>query len=223
MQRRQFTAVALLPGWAGAGDAWALTESDAAAGIRDALRRAAGSAVASLGRNDGFLGNAQVRIGLPPALERAGEVLRNLGQGKRVDELVTGMNRAAEQAVPRARPLLEDAVRRMSVEDAIGLVRGGDTAASDFFARKTRVPLSQAFLPVVQPVTERLALARRHDELVERAARLGLAQGQPRKVHEHVTDKALDGVFLLLAQAERELRADPLAAGSALLKRVFGR
>jgi hypothetical protein len=170
MQRRQFTAVALLPGWAGAGDAWALTESDAAAGIRDALRRAAGSAVASLGRNDGFLGNAQVRIGLPPALERA-----------------------------------------------------GDTAACDFFARKTRVPLSQAFLPVVQPVTERLALAWRHDELVERAARLGLAQGQPRKVHEHVTDKALDGVFLLLAQAERELRADPLAAGSALLKRVFGR
>jgi hypothetical protein len=200
-----------------------LTESDAAAGIRDALRRAAGSAVASLGRNDGFLGNAQVRIGLPPALERAGEVLRKLGQGKRVDELVTGMNRAAEQAVPLARPLLENAVRRMSVEDAIGLVRGGDTAASDFFAAKTRAPLSQAFLPVVQPVTERLALARRHDELVDRAARLGLVQGPPRKVHEHVTDKALDGVFLLLAQEERKLRADPLAAGSALLRRVFGR
>jgi hypothetical protein len=223
MQRRQFTAAALLPWWAGAGDAWALTESDAAAGIRDALRRAAGSAVASLGRSDGFLGNAQVRIGLPPALERAGEVLRKLGQGKRVDELVTGMNRAAEQAVPLARPLLEDAVRRMSVEDAIGLVRGGDTAASDFFAAKTRAPLSHAFLPVVQPVTERLALARRHDELVDRAARLGLVQGQPRKVHEHVTDKALDGVYLLLAQEERKLRADPLAAGSALLRRVFGR
>jgi hypothetical protein len=119
--------------------------------------------------------------------------------------------------------LLENAVRRMSVEDAIGLVRGGDTAASDFFAAKTRAPLSQAFLPVVQPVTERLALARRHDELVDRAARLGLVQGPPRKVHEHVTDKALDGVFLLLAQEERKLRADPLAAGSALLRRVFGR
>lgn len=223
MQRRQFTAVALLPWWAGPGDAQALAESDAAAGIRDALRRAAGAAVTSLGRNDGFLGNAQVRIGLPPALERAGEVLRKLGQGKRVDELVTGMNRAAEQAVPLARPLLEDAVRRMSVEDAIGLVRGGDTAASDFFAAKTRAPLAKAFAPVVQPVTERLALARRHDELVDRAARLGLVQGPARKVHEHVTDKALDGVFLLLAQEERKLRADPLAAGSALLRRVFGR
>jgi hypothetical protein len=78
-------------------------------------------------------------------------------------------------------------------------------------------------LPIVQPVTERLALARRHDELVDRAARLGVVQGQPRKVHEHVTDKALDGVFLLLAQEERKLRADPLAAGSALLRRVFGR
>lgn len=223
MQRRQFTAAGLLPGWLLAGDAPALAESDAAAGIRDALRRAAGVAVASLGRSDGFLGNVQVRIGLPPALERAGEVLRKLGQGKRVDELVTGMNRAAEQAVPLARPLLEDAVRRMSVEDAIGLVRGGDTAVSDFFAAKTRVPLAQAFSPAVQPVTERLSLARRHDEFVDRAARLGLVQGTPRKVHEHVTDKALDGVFLLLAQEERKLRADPLAAGSALLRRVFGR
>jgi hypothetical protein len=104
----------------------------------------------------------------------------------------------------------------MSVEDAIGLVRGGVTAASDFFAAKTRSP-------VVQPVTDLLSLARRHDELVEAAARLGLVQGQPRKVHEHLTDRALDGVFLLLAHEERKLRADPLAACSALLNRVFGR
>jgi hypothetical protein len=111
----------------------------------------------------------------------------------------------------------------MSVEDAIGLVRGGVTAASDFFAAKTRPPLTQAFSPVVQPVTDLLSLARRHDELVEAAARLGLVQGQPRKVHEHLTDRALDGVFLLLAHEERKLRADPLAACSALLNRVFGR
>lgn len=232
MQRRQFTAGALatgvvpllagpmaLPGAAAAG----LTETDAAAGIRAALLRAASATVSTLGRVDGFFGNERLRIGLPPALAQASDVLRRLGQGRRLDELVAGMNRAAEQAVPLARPLLEDAVRRMSVEDAVSLVRGSDTAATEFFAARTRQPLSRAFLPVVQPVTERLALARRHDELVERAARLGLAGGPPRRVHEHVTEGALDGVFKLLAEQERQLRADPAAAGSALLRRVFGR
>ena len=239
MERRQFTAgvwvAAARAGLAPAG-AWpiagllaapgvaqALSEGDAAAGVRDALRRAAGAAVAALGRMDGFLGDPRVRIGLPPALEQAGDLLRKLGQGRRVDELVTGMNRAAEQAVPLARPLLEDAVRRMSVEDALGLVRGGETAVTDFFAAKTRQPLAQAFAPVVLPVTERLSLARRHDELADRAAKLGLVKGEPRKVHEHVTERALEGLFLMLGEHERRLRADPAAAGSALLKRVFGR
>lgn len=239
MERRQFTAgvwaAAARAGLAPAG-AWpivgllavpgvakALSEGDAAAGVRDALRRAAGAAVGALGRMDGFLGDPRVRIGLPPALEQAGDVLRKLGQGRRVDELVTGMNRAAEQAVPLARPLLEDAVRRMSVEDALGLVRGGETAVTDFFAAKTRQPLAQAFAPVVLPVTEKLSLARRHDELAERASKLGLVKGEPRKVHEHVTERALEGLFLMLGEHERRLRADPAAAGSALLKRVFGR
>ncbi len=227
MQRRQFTAGAIVPvlGGIAAAPAMALGlgEAEAASGVRAALQRATAAAVASLGRTDGFLGNERVRIGLPPALERAGELLRKLGQGRRIDELVTGMNRAAEQAVPLARPLFENALRRMSVEDAIGLVRGGDTAATDFFAGKTREPLVVAFAPAVKQVTERLALARRHDELVERAARAGLVKGEPRKVHEHVTERALDGMFLVLADEERRLRADPVAAGSALLKRVFGR
>ncbi len=227
MRRRQFTAGVLVPSIGGPlllpGTARALSEGDAVAGVRAALQKAAVAAVGQLGRADGFLGNDRVRIGLPPALGRAGAVLRTLGQGKRVDELVTGMNRAAEQAVPLARPLLENAVRRMSVEDAIGLVRGGDTAVTDFFSAKARQPLAEAFAPVVRPVTERLALARRHDELVGRAARLGLVKGEPRKVHEHVTDKAMDGLFLMLGEQERRLRADPMAAGSALLRKVFGR
>jgi hypothetical protein len=237
MERRQFTAgvfaglaaKAIVPGLTGAlavaaaPAAPGLNEADAAAGVRAALQRAAAAAVATLGRTDGFLANERVRIGLPPALAQAGEVLRRLGQGQRLDELVVGMNRAAEQAVPLARPLLEQALRSMSVEDAIGLVRGGETAATDFFVAKTRQPLSAAFAPVVQTVTERLALARRHDDLVNRASRLGLTQGPPRRVHEHVTEGALDGLFQGLAEQERRLRADPAAAGSALLRRVFGR
>lgn len=231
MNRRQFTGaplgLVLAPAlWVLVAErALALGESDAASGVRAALERAAGQAVGLLGRSDGFLGDERVRIALPPALERAGKTLRRLGQGRRVDELVTGMNRAAEQAVPLARPLLASAVRSMSVEDAIGLVRGGsDTAISDFFARKTREPLTTAFTPEVQQVTERLALAKRHDDLVDRAARLGLVKPEEtRRVHEHVTDKALDGLFFMVAEEERKLRADPVGAGSALLRRVFGR
>jgi hypothetical protein len=221
MHRRQFTAGLLAPTLVGPaaplGATTPLSEVDAAAGVRGALQRAAA------GRQDGFLGNPRVKIGLPPALEQAGEVLRKLGQGKKVDELVAGMNRAAEQAVPLAKPLVEDAIRRMSVKDAVALVRGSDTAVSDYFAAQTRDPLAAAFAPVVKPVTERLTLARRHDELTERAARLGLVKGEPRKVHEHVTDRALAGLFTMLAEEERKLRADPVAAGSALLRRVFGR
>ncbi len=227
MQRRQFTVATLAPIglMLGAPAVWALTETEASTGVRAVLERAAGVAVSQLGRSDGFLGDARVRIGLPPALERAGDVMRRLGQGRRVDELVTGMNRAAEQAVPLARPMLLNAVRSMSVEDALQLVRGGnDTAISDFFSRKTREPLTTAFSPEVLKVTERLSLARRHDELVDRAAKTGLVRpGETKRVHEYVTDKSLDGLFMVLADEERKLRADPVAAGSAVLKRLFGR
>jgi hypothetical protein len=144
MNRRQFTRGSL------AAAAWglppatvmALGMDEAAAGVRAALERGAASAVSLLGRSDGFLGNPKVRIPLPGMLEDAAKLLSRLGQKQRVEELVTAMNRAAEQAVPEARTLLMDAVRALSVEDAIDVVRGGSTSVTDFFARKTRAPLT---------------------------------------------------------------------------------
>ncbi|HUG23035.1 DUF4197 domain-containing protein, partial [Piscinibacter sp.] len=119
----------------------ALTETDAARGIRSALERGAEQAVRLLGRRDGFLGNPQVRIPLPGVLNDAAGWLRATGQGQRVDELVTAMNRAAEAAVPQARRLLVHAVKSMSVDDARRILTGGDDAATRFFAAKTRAPL----------------------------------------------------------------------------------
>lgn len=221
MGRRQFT-VALwtlfLPGVARPIP----LEAEAAAGVRAALLRGADAAVGLLGRMDGFWGNPQVRIGLPKGLTDAARLLKATGQGRQVDELVLAMNRAAEAAVPQARPLLLHAVKTISVEDAASLVKGGDTALTQFFAAKTRQPLHDAFLPIVTQSTEKLSLASRYNALAGRAAAMGLLKGDDTSVQRHVTARALDGLFLMIGAEERKLRADPLRAGSALLGRVFG-
>lgn len=201
----------------------ALSERDAARGVRAALERGALAAVGLLGRQDGFLGNPKVRIPLPGVLEDAARLLRGAGQGKRVDELVTAMNRAAEAAVPEARALFVDTVREMSVEDALGIVRGGDTSVTDFFARKTRAPLGAKFLPIVTRATEKVQLAERYNAVAAKAAGLGLLKGGQVTIQQHVTGKALDGLYLMVGEEERKIRADPVKTGSAILRQVFGR
>ena len=204
--------------------AWAApTSTEAASGIRAALERGAASAVELLGRPDGFLGNPQVRIPLPPALEQAASVLKLMGQQRRVDELITAMNRAAEAAVPEAKALLVDAVRSMSVQDALDVVRGGDTAVTEFFAGRTRQPLTQRFLPIVTRATEKVALAQSYNELVGRAGTLGLVRAEDANLERHVTAKAVDGLFFMIGEEERRIRRDPVGTGSAILHKVFGR
>lgn len=204
--------------------AWAApTSAEATSGIRTALERGAASAVELLGRPDGFLGNPQVRIPLPPALEQAASVLKLMGQQRRVDELVTAMNRAAEAAVPEAKALLVDAVRSMSVQDALDVVRGGDTAVTEFFAGRTRQPLTQRFLPIVTRATEKVALAQSYNELAGRAGALGLVRAEDANLERHVTAKAVDGLFFMIGEEERRIRRDPVGTGSAILQKVFGR
>ena len=164
MQRRSFVVCLGTAGSSGfpvASPAWAagITESDAAMGVRAALERGAVVAVDLLGRSGGFLDNPKVRIALPGYLNEAAKLLRFTGQQKRVDELVTAMNRAAEAAVPQAKTLLINAVKAMSIEDAKQIVAGPDTSVTQFFAQKTRAPLSVKFLPIVTHATERVSLA----------------------------------------------------------------
>ena len=223
MDRRQFawTLAAATSVWPLAGRAAALTETDAAAGVRAALERGAVAAVGLLGRTDGFLGNPKVRIPLPGALEDAAGLLRATGQGKRVDELVTAMNRAAEAAVPEARTLLVSAAKSISVEDALDIVRGGDTSVTDFFARKTREPLGVKFLPIVNKATEKVKLADRYNAVAGKASRFGLIRQQDANVQQYVTAKALDGLYLMIGEEEKKIRADPVGTGSAILRKVF--
>ncbi|MDE2275312.1 MAG: DUF4197 domain-containing protein [Burkholderiales bacterium] len=224
MRRRHVTA-ALAAAWLAGGGAparAALTESDAASGIRAALQRAAVAAIATLGRTDGFLGNPQVRIELPRPLHDAARLLTVLGQGRQVDELVTAMNRAAEQAVPAARDLFVSTVKAISVEDALRLVRGSTTAVTEFFAAKTRAPLDRRFLPIVTQATDRAQLAQRYNAVAARAGALGLLKGDERSVQTYVTARALDGLYFMMGVEEKRIRADPVGTGSSLLRRVFG-
>lgn len=199
-----------------------LSEGDANAGIRAALERGADSAVALLGRTDGFLGNPLVRIELPGSLREAARLLRATGQGARLDELVTAMNRAAEAAVPAARPLLVNAVKRMSVEDGLQILRGGDDAVTQFFAGKTREPLHAEFLPIVTRATEKVALADKYNAVARKASGFGLVKGDEANLQQYVTGKALDGLYRLIGEEEKKIRRDPVGTGSALLKKVFG-
>jgi hypothetical protein len=224
MQRREFMSG--VGGWVlvlGVNRAAeAVTETDAAAGVRAALERGATAAVSLLGRTDGFLGNPKVRIPLPGVLNDASRLLKATGQQKRMDELVTAMNRAAESAVSEARPLLINAVKSMSVDDARSIVSGGADSVTQFFIGKTRVPLSERFLPIVTKATERLSLAQKYNALAGRVSGMGLMKPQDANVQQYVTGKALDGLYLMIGEEERKIRENPVATGSAILKRVFG-
>ena len=222
MRRRHFAlacapALLLRPAWS-----LGLTESDANAGIRVALERGATAAVALLGRPDGFLGNPLVKIELPGSLKDAARLLKATGQGRKLDELVTAMNRAAEAAVPAAKPLLVKAVKDMSVEDGVKILKGGDDSVTQFFAGKTREPLSRQFLPIVTQATEKVDLASKYNAVAGQASGLGLVAKEDANIQQYVTRKALDGLYLMIGEEEKKIRRDPVGTGSEILKKVFG-
>ena len=224
MRRREFTTGVLAGGWLWMDPVRAagFNESEAVQGVRSALERGANAAVDLLGRNDGFLGNPKVRIPLPGYLNDAAKLLKATGGQKKVDELVTAMNRAAEAAVPQARTLLVNAAKSMSVEDALKFVRGADTSVTEFFARKTRTPLGEQFLPIVTKATEKVALADKYNAVAGKAAKMGLLKGDDANLQRYVTGKALDGLYLVIGEQERNIRSDPIGTGSAILRKVFG-
>lgn len=199
-----------------------LTNAEASQGLKTALEQGALAAVGLLGKTDGFLANPKVRIPLPGFLEDAAKFLKALGQGKRVDELVISMNRAAEAAVPMAKDLLVSAVKTMSVTDAKNILTGGDTAVTAFFAEKTRTPLAGKFLPVVTKATEKVGLAEKYNQIAAKASTMGLVSKEDASIQHYVTRKSLDGLYLMIGEEEKKIRQDPVGTGSAVLKKVFG-
>lgn len=231
MHRRKFSSLALTALGGGLvlpfAPAQAVTLADLSQGeavkaLKLALERGARSAIGQLGQVNGFLGNDKVRIPLPKQLQDAESTLRRFGQGGRLDELVTTMNRAAEEAVPMAQHLMLAAVRNMTVADGKKILDGGDTSVTGFFAEKTRVPLGQKFLPVVTRSTDRVGLAGQYNQIAGKAADFGLLRREDASIERYVTGKALDGLYLMIGEEERKIRRDPVGTGSALLSKVFG-
>lgn len=231
MHRRQFNSVTMLLLGASCGllasSAYGLsledlTKADASKGVKAALEKGALSAVSVLGKTDGFLGNEQVRIPLPGYLQDVAQVLRTFGQGAKLDELLTAMNRAAEMAVPMSKDLLVKAVQTMSVDDAKGILNGGNTAVTQFFANKTRTALGTQFLPVVTRATSKVGLAEKYNEVAGKASELGLVKKEDANIQQYVTGKTLDGLFFMISEEEKKIRQNPAGYGSAILRKVFG-
>jgi hypothetical protein len=199
-----------------------LSARDATAALKAALDSGVVTAVANLGRTDGFWANPTVKIPLPEHLQRARTALRFMGKGDEVDALELAINRAAEQAVPQAKALLVSAVKSMSVDDAKQILGGGDDSATQFFKEKTATQLADRFLPIVRKVTDRSGLAQQYNALAGQGAAFGLIRPEQATIERYVTQKALDGLYTMIAEEERRIRANPVAAGSDIIRRVFG-
>ncbi|MEY4344250.1 MAG: hypothetical protein RL032_82 [Pseudomonadota bacterium] len=199
-----------------------LSNADASTGLKVALEKGAMSAINALGASNGFLGNEKVRIQLPGYLQDAANLLRTFGQGAKVDELVTAMNRGAEAAMPMAKDLLLNAVQTMSVQDAKAILSGSNTAATEFFASKTRPALALKFLPAVTQATATVGLADKYNQIAGKAAEMGLVKKEDANIEQYVTGKALDGLFLMISEEEKKIRQNPVAYGSNILTKVFG-
>ena len=200
----------------------AISTGDASAGVKEALAKGADYAVASLGKDGGFLGNSKVKIPLPGYLQKAESGLRMFGMGKQADQLIETMNHAAEQAVAEAKPILTDSIKKMSVQDAKGILTGGEDSVTQYFKRTSTEQLTAKFMPIVKASTRKLQLAEQYNSFAGKAASSGLIDQKDADLDGYVTQKAMDGLFLMIAEEEKRLRSNPLEAGSSLLKKVFG-
>ena len=214
-----------------------LPNSDIAAGLKEALAKGTTNAINSLGRNGGFWNNEKVRIPLPGKLEQAGKLARQLGQGAKVDAFERSLNRAAEKAVPQVADIFGDAIRKMTLDDARGILTGGDHAATDYFRRVAGDALTARIHPIVAKATDSVGVTHKYKAFTsasgggamgEAIGALGAFGGKSKggtsslDLDDYVTQKTLDGLFTTIGEQEQSIRKNPAARTTDLLKKVFG-
>jgi Protein of unknown function (DUF4197) len=201
-----------------------ISNSDISSGLKEALLQGVTNAISQLGRENGFLDNTRVRIPLPKNLQKTEKALRAIGQGRKVDEFVEAMNHAAEEAVPVAADVFLDSVRQMSFTDARNILFSGQQdAATQFFRRTSEERLRDEFRPIVERFTEQVGVTQKYKAMMGRYGFLGRVVGQDASdIDGYVTQKALDGLFLLMADEEAKIRRDPIRRTTSILQKVFG-
>lgn len=198
-----------------------VSDDKAAAGLKEALEVGTGKAVNLTGRVDGYFRNEAIRIAMPEKLRMVEKGLRAVGYGPKVDEFVLSMNRAAERAALAAKDIFVAAIREMSFDDARRILSGGDTAATDYFRDKTSDRLRSAFRPAIEKTMKESGVTQRYDELMGRYSSIPLAGGVSFDANDYVVDRAIAGLFYMIAQQEKDIRTNPEARVTALLKSVF--
>ena len=199
-----------------------LSQSDATGGLKDALTQGAQVAVKQLSQPGGFSNDPAVRIELPGRLGKAAKTMKQFGMGAQVDQLEASMNKAAEAAMPQAQALLVDAVKKMTVTDAKGILQGGDHSATDYLNRSSREQLRAKFLPIIKQATDQVGVAKQYNAFASQAAAFGVVDAKSANIENYVTEEALDGLFKIIAEQEKTIRQTPTAAATGLAKKVFG-
>jgi len=200
-----------------------LTEADASAGIREALERGAADAVKIVSKPDGYLGNLEIKIPFPPEAKDIENKLRSIGLGSQVDEVVTSINRAAEDAAKSAEPVFVAAIKGMSISDAVNIVKGSNDAATRYLERTTSPELKAKFTPIVKASLDRVNATKLWSDVIRQYNQIPFVKKQNPDLAAYVTDKAIAGLFVMVAKEEAKIRKDPAARVSDLLKKVFGK
>jgi hypothetical protein len=201
----------------------AMSEEDVVKGLKEALSKGTQQAIASLGKEGGFLNNLDVRIPLPNELARIEKLLRQLGQDKYADQFVASLNQAAEKAVPEAATIFADSISQMTLADAKSILKGPDDAATQYFRKTSEAKLKERFLPIVQNATNNAGVTAAYKKLMQKAGPAAQFMGAgATDIDGYVQTKAVDALFKMIAAEEKRIRQDPVARTTDLLKKVFG-
>jgi uncharacterized protein DUF4197 len=198
-----------------------LSDAKIGSGLKEALRVGTEATISLTGKTDGYFANQAIKILLPSQLQSADKGLRMVGYGPQLDEFVVSMNRAAEAAAPGAKKIFGDAIAAMSIQDVRKIWSGGDNAATQYFKSKTSNQLTAAFKPVVDKALNQVGVTRQYKELLGRAQSIPFMKTESLDIDRYVLGKSLDGLFVVLGEQEKQIRTNPAARTTDLLKEVF--
>jgi Protein of unknown function (DUF4197) len=200
-----------------------LSTNDVAGGLKEALSKGVQQGTAKLSNVDGFFKDAAIKILMPPEAVKAEKTLRGLGLGSQVDDAILSMNRAAEDASKSASPIFINAIKQMSIEDAWGILKGGDSSATKYLRTKTTSPLMAAFKPVIDQSLTKVDATKYWNSVVGAYNKVAIFNKINPDLSAYVTEKALAGIFYEIAQEEVKIRKDPAERTTEILKKVFGK